>query len=505
MRRLIFPALAVLGFVALATAVVWMAALAFAAAQQRSQEYRYLSDALSVVEQPADAVIWTPPNRVLVRSVSRGDETLVGGALTKAWRAFTAASDTGEAALLADHFSGIALSRAELAALQSFTDGTRMVILEQTARPEFLHLDGSILQLSAKAMTVRYALRDGLLVQFDLTQDDVLTTLTNETTGWRIFSHERTGNRQVSASDRPSLVLPPLAGVNYYPARTPWRRFWPEYDPGIIAADLDLLVGLGGNAVRIFLPVRDFGANADGAANLIKLENFLALAKARNIRVIPTLFDLKPNYLPALWADDIAYMRRVLPILANSEAVALVDLKNEPDLDREAHGAGLVDAWLTTVTQMSREIAPDLALTIGWSSAEAAPHLAALLDAVSYHDYADVGGTADRLAQVRAKSLGKPVLVTEVGTSSYEMALGLPGSPDKQARVLQDRMAQLTQADGVLIWTLHDFAAPDVEAVGASPWRQRLQARFGLYDSTGAAKPAAQIVAKTFLWLRDID
>jgi hypothetical protein len=498
MRRLLFPALSVAGFLGFAAVILWMAAEAFAASQQRSEEHRYLSDALEPVEPAADAVNWTPPVRTLVRSVTRGDETLVGAALTQSWRAFAAASDTGETALLADHFSGIALSRAQLAVGEAWSGGTRMVILEQVARPEFLHLDGSVFQLSAKATTVRFALRDGELAQLDLTVDDVLTTLTNETTGWRIFSHERTGSQPLTPAIRSALALPRLNGVNYYPAKTPWRRFWPEFDPEIIAADLDLVASLGGNAVRIFLPVADFGPDAQGAANLGQLVALLSLARDRNIQVIPTLFDLKPGYRPALWADDVAYLRRVLPVLAASPAVVMVDLKNEPDLDRNAHGAGMVDAWLTTMALMSREIAPDLSLTIGWSTAEAGPDLAGLLDAVSYHDYAEVDGTRDRLARVRSQAEGKPVLVTEVGASSFGLALELPGSPVAQARLLEDRLGQLGQADGVLVWTLHDFEAPDAAAIGLSPWRQRLQARFGLYDGAGQAKPAAQAVADAF-------
>jgi hypothetical protein len=462
-----------------------MAAEAFAASQQRSREYRHLSEALEVVDRPAGAVTWTNPVRPLVRSVTSDDEALIAAALTQAWRSFAAASDSGETALLADHFVGIALSRAQLAADEAWKGGTRMVVLEETARPEFLHLDGSIFQLSAKATTVRYALRDGQLTQLDLTQDDVLTTLTNETTGWRIFSQERTGSEPLTPPVRPRLELPRLNGVNYYPARTPWRRFWPEFDAEIIATDLNLVASLGGNAVRIFLPVGDFGPDAEGETNLGKLGAFLSLAQDRKIKVIPTLFDLKPGYRPALWADDVAYLRRVLPVLAASPAVVVVDLKNEPDLDRNTQGSGLVEAWLTTMALISREIAPDLPLTIGWS-------------AVSYHDYADVAGTAERLAGVRRLAGGKPVLVTEVGTSSYGLASGLPGSPAKQARTLQDRLYQLEAAEAVLVWTLHDFAAPDVVAVGVSPWVQRLQAEFGLYDSTGAAKPAARVVTEAF-------
>ena len=498
MRRILLSTLAVAGFLGLGGVALSLAAEAFAAAQERARDYRYLSEALDPVESPADAVSWAPPLRPMVRALTRDDEALVGAALTQAWRAYAAASDTAEAALLADHFAGVALTRAQLAVRDAWAGGTRMVILEQTARPEFLHLDSSVLQLSARATTVRYALREGVLVHLELTQDEVLTTLTNETTGWRIFSHERRGSRDMTPAARPALKLPRLAGINYYPAATPWRRFWPEFAAGAIAADLDLVAGLGGNAVRIFLPVADFGPDAEGEANLEKLGAFLSLAEDRNIRVIPTLFDLKPGYRPALWADDVAYLRRVLPVLAASSAVVIVDLKNEPDLDREAQGEGLVEAWLTTMALVASDISPDLPLTIGWASAEAAPDLATLLDAVSYHDYSNVEGTAARLARVRSQAMGKPVLVTEIGTSSYDLALGFPGSRPAQASHLQDRLGQLGHADGVFVWTLHDFVAPDVVAIGASPWRQRLQAEFGLYDSKGVEKPAARVVAEAF-------
>jgi hypothetical protein len=50
----------------------------------------------------------------------------------------------------------------------------------------------------------------------------------------------------------------------------------------------------------------------------------------------------------------------------------------------------------------------------------------------------------------------------------------------------------------VLVWTLHDFPSPEARAVGRSPWVLRLQAHFGLYDASGAAKPAAEVVARSF-------
>lgn len=498
MSRTLRLALTLTGFLTLAATVLWLAAGAFAAAQDRTREFSYLSEALDPVTQPASTVAWLPPERPLHRPLSPGDEALIGRALTQAWRAFAAVQDTGQTLLLAEHFSGPALMRAETAAIQAQADGTRMIVLDQTARPVFQHLDGSIFQLSARTTTLRYQLTGDRLSHYELTTDAVVTTLTNETTGWRIFSHERTGTQPIPQPDRKPLTLPRLNGVNYYPAQTPWSRFWPEFDASVIAADLDLVTRLNGNSLRIFLPVADFTPDAAGAANLLKLKTFLDMAGSRNLSVIPTLFDLKHGFRPAHWAEDVAYLRRVLPVLAASPAVVLVDLKNEPDLDRATHGADLIEAWLTTIILMSREIAPDLPLTIGWAKAEAALDHAADLDAISYHDYADAEGTADRLAQVRAGAGGKPVLVTEIGVSSYALLLSFPGSPARQAQELAERITALAAADGVFIWTLHDFAAPEARAVGASPWVRNLQSRFGLFDATGVGKPAAEAVSQAF-------
>jgi len=486
------------GFVVLAATLLWLVAGAFVAAKDRTREYRYLSEALDPLFEPASTVSWLPPERPLTRSLSPTDEALIGRALTQAWRAFTAAQDTGETMLLAEHFSGTAYDRARIASAQAAADGSRMVVLDQTAHPRFHHLDGSIFQLSASATTLRYRLSEEAILQFQLSRDEVTTTLTNETTGWRIFSHERHASTPVTPAKREPLILPRLMGINYYPAQTPWSRFWPEFDPSVIAADLDLVTSLNANALRIFLPPADFADDPAGADNLRKLNDFLRMAEDRDLSVIPTLFDMKSTYRPAHWAEDVAYLRRVLPVLDASPAVVLVDLKNEPDLDHGTAGKPLVDAWLITMIQMTRDIAPALPLTIGWATAEAAPDHAPLLDAISYHDYAPAEGTADRLARVREGARGKPVLVTEIGVSSYTLALRFPGSPASQAGELADRMTALGPADGVFIWTLHDFPAPEARAVGGSPWVRNLQSRFGLYDATGAAKPAAAAVAAAF-------
>ena len=193
---------------------------------------------------------------------------------------------------------------------------------------------------------VRFRLIDGHLHDYDLSLDQTLTTLQAESTGWHIYAHKRLNARPLGGS-RPAaldlLDLPhPLYGLNYYPAASPWRAFWAEFDHDIIAADMALIKDLGANSVRIFLPLESF--LNDPETHHTHLQTFLTLADAAGLSVVPTLFDLKGDYAPHTWARDWAYLSDVLDILAHHRNVAFIDIKNEPDLDMAAHSPGLIEA-----------------------------------------------------------------------------------------------------------------------------------------------------------------
>ncbi len=484
-------------FLGTAGLILALAADAFASAQERNVRYRYFAEALDPVDDPEGSVSWMPGERPLAREFTAKDERLVGRALGSAWRAHSAAMASGEADLLQDYFSGVALNRSQVSAGSAQRDGIRFSILEQTARPIFYHLDGSVLQVEAEALSARFAMEGDTLSHFQLSRDRVTTTLMNESTGWRIFTHEMAESRPLTHAGRATRDPGRLAGINYYPAETPWRRFWPEFDPAVVDRDLGLISGLGANAVRIFLPTQAF-AIAKGEEPLRHLETFLRLARNHGLKVVPTLFDMRPGYGPAMWSDDAAYLRRVLPVLSASRAVGFVDLKNEPDLDFEAHGRALIEAWLRTMSALCREIAPGIALTVGWSDADPAARYTDIVDVVSYHDYAPAETVTERFDSVTRAAEGKPVYVTEIGASSYDVAFGFPGSAAAQDHDLASRLADLGRADGVFVWTLHDFEAPDAAAVGSSPWTKRLQAHFGLFDGSGSRKAAADSVAAAF-------
>lgn len=490
---------AALVFIGILAFGLFYAAKSFVSALNRPIVYQYFDEALSKLPETLSTVEWRPAPHPLDRSFQKSDEAAIGQRLTEAWAAHANALATGNTAYLADHFSGVALKRARLSATEK---GARMVVLHQTATPVFYHRDGSVLQVETRALVLRFTLSDGKVGNYRLTNDTTITTLLNEATGWRIFSHERQSATEVTTAQRVTLPTTPLAGINYYPAKTPWSKFWPGFDRAKIASDMLLIKSLGGNAVRIFLQREAFMDPTQAPANLENLRILLDDAKKADLVVVPTLFDMRAGYQPGIWANDFLWLQKTLPVLSASHNVAYVDLKNEPDLDYSIHGMGTVRAWLMTMAAVSRHIAPDLPITIGWSRAERAGDLMDLVDVVTYHDYQSTATSAARLAEVQKLAGHKPVQVTELGASSWSAFLGsLPHSPQSQADTLSERLDALQAANGLFVWTLHDFPEPDPKAVGRSPWRKGLQSHFGLFSSDGSEKPAAAIVRTAFALL----
>jgi hypothetical protein len=487
--------LGTLAFLGLLAAITLQAARGLASALERPVLYRYFDEALARLPEPLSAVDWQQAP-VLDRPLQRADQATVARRLTEAWAAHASALATGNAAYLPDQFSGTALIRATQAAT---VPGANMVVLHQRATPVFFHRDGSLLQVTSEALTARFLLKQGALAGYRLTTDRTVTTLMNEAAGWRVFGHMREAATPVAPARTPYPHDKRLAGVNYYPADTPWALFWPQFDRAVIAADMARIRDLGGNALRIFLQ-RDAFLDPDAAPrNLENLRALLVEADRAGLQVVPTLFDLRGGYEPGLWANDLLWLRAVLPVLQAAPNIAYVDLKNEPDLDYAAHGRGLVQAWLMTMAAAARQMAPGLPLTIGWSRADTATDLVDQVDLVSYHDYQPPEGAADRLAMLRRAAGGKPVHLTETGASSWSMALGvLPHSPRSQAAVLEDRLTGLSDLGGLFLWTLHDFPEPDARAVGRSPWRKGLQSSFGLIGGDGREKPAAAVARRAF-------
>lgn len=486
----------VLLFLASCSAALWTAATAFEAAQSTRVAYKYIASALAPQAQDHPTVSWETPVVDLVRPFTEADAVLIGRALHEAWQVHAVAQDSGDAELLADRFTGVAEERATQSVAGAVKHGGRMIVLSQNAVPLFFHKDGSLFQARVEMVVARYLSTDGTrLDAMRVDRETGVATFLNESNGWRLMSWERRTSNPV---EQPEVSFDgKLVGLNYYPAETPWRDFWPAFDAANLALDFDRLVELNANSVRIFLTRDAFLGNASDAA-LKNLEHLLALAGEKGLQVVPTLFDLKQDYNLGTWAEDALFLKRVLPVLATSSAVAFVDLKNEPDLDFAAHGTAKVTAWLHSMIALSRDMAPGISLTVGWSSAAVADTLVSNLDVVTYHDYAPLDGTADRLAELRGRIGEKPVFVTEIGDSTFGLIIGVPGSEASQAKRISQRLKALSDADGVMVWTLYDFPNVDPSVVGGSPWVKRLQSSFGVLRADGTEKRAADALRTEF-------
>lgn len=481
----------VLAFVGL----LWFAGQLYATAQQREVTYRYFSEALVDLAAQKSIVSWELAERPLDRPLSKADEIIVGEALTVAWQSFGVALEKGTPEILQDRFSQVALERAQTAA--SDPTGMGMVVLDMKAKPAFYHSDGSVLQIEAEALTARYAFNEDQVAFHGLSTDQVTTTLLNGANGWKVAMHKQTDAKPVAKRSTTTQV-PRLAGINYYPAETPWTLFWPNLRRATLDEDFALISELGANAIRIFLQRDAFTGPQMLEENLPKLRGLLQAAERQGLWVVPTLFDLRGGYETAYWTDDYLSLLRILPILDAAPNVAYVDLKNEPDLDFEAHSRGIVEAWARTMLGAARKITPDLPFTIGWAKAEAATVLMDELDILSYHAYGELEQSQQKLNDILTKAGNKPVHITELGATSFNLFAGIPSSPALQAKAVEDRIMALDGAEGLFLWTLHDFPEPDKAAIGGSPWVRALQAEYGLLDATGAEKPAANVVREYF-------
>jgi len=144
----------------------------------------------------------------------------------------------------------------------------------------------------------------------------------------------------------------------------------------------------------------------------------------------------------------------------------------------------------------------------------------AALDAIGVTDYVgwyegldlDAAGqaamTRDRIAKLRGLYPGKPIVVTELGAAGSERTVGTAfGSVGFQADLLGRRLRELRDAPGLsgaIVWNLRDYALrPDFRGGSVLELRPGLKLtpglnEKGLYDFTGAAKPALAAVREVF-------
>jgi len=285
-----------------------------------------------------------------------------------------------------------------------------------------------------------------------------------------------------------------FTGLNYYPASASWGDFWKDFPIEEIQADLEKARALNVNALRIFLNHGYFDSALTRNEALAKLNVFLDLCEDRDIKVLVTLFDLRPNYALSNWAADIDHIDYIFSDIANHRAILAVDLKNQADIDFESWGAGIVESWLTVMARHIQIQFPEIPVTTGWSKAENAARLNDVFDVVTYHEYENPENFASRLATVKSAAGGKPVMITELGSTIWHPPFIESLGEKAQANRLEAQLNQAEESAGVFVWTLNDFDHVGSEVVGRLPWRKAQQKHYGLTRLDGSLRPAATVL-----------
>lgn len=474
-RRYLFPA------VLLGASAVWSIVGAFASTPAQSFDYL---DALVVAENYALGTRWIETKIPHSEKLSDQDERL----FLQILESYDAPVQTTNSR---PFFVDQAKSQLEKRKCRQLKEPCPVNIrLNRTLEPTFIHGDLRLIQLRETSVVQRLSIADDEL-QFGSKSEQIrqLRYFLTER-GWVIKSAEKISEKPVKFNPISDFKAKKLSGLNYYPRSAPWDTFWPDFPIAEIEGDLNTIKTMGANAVRIFVQ-HEYFSNLDTQADgLSKLRQFLDLCESRQIKVIVTLFDLRADYRVQNWGRDSVHVTTILEAIHDHPSLFAIDLKNQPDLDFEGSGEKHVQAWLEAMISSVRQDYPNTPLTIGWSDPELGARLSGKLDLISFHDYNDPKGLSSRLQSVRQQVGNKPVFITEIGHSRWSV---LGEQIDSQSERLHAQLNQITDADGVFIWTLNDFDEIGSNVVGHRPWRKAQQKTFGITKAEGEWLPSAHV------------
>ncbi len=301
-----------------------------------------------------------------------------------------------------------------------------------------------------------------------------------------------------SADGRPFVVR----GVNYYPARAPWRRFLTQADLDIIARELDLLAASGVNTLRIFawhaaLFACDGNSTVPRPEGFARLDGTIRLAAQREMRILLTLNDLPDLFVRPLYTDSELADAQSLFIVRRyraEPAILAFDLRNEGDIDYVRGYARSADviAWLEQLAPRIRAAAPNHLITAGWNEGPLVTERA--VDFLSFHHWRSAENLRERINALRASSR-KPILLQELG---YPARAANPAALAEQARRLEAAIQTAESANllGWLLWTAFDFPTDATCVPPACPSPDNAEHHFGLWRADYAPKPAVQVLER---------
>ncbi|WP_228237833.1 glycoside hydrolase family 2 TIM barrel-domain containing protein [Allomuricauda sp. M10] len=402
---------------------------------------------------------------------------------------------------IADYYTEDARKQVENLVKTNQTNNIKVETTTLSHHPqlEFYSLDGKLAVLTdidvvqfEKVYTV------GTLVHQQRTSHSYKAILMLEDGFWRIRQMVKIPNPDLTQNESKQLSfdIKKWKGINYYPKDNPWNMFGKNFDMEAIYADFETITTLGLNSVRVFVPYEGFGGASVKEEMLGQLEELLDIAQEHNLKVLVTLFDFYGNYDLMDWTLTHRHAETIVTRLKSHEALLGWDIKNEPDLDFESRGKNTVLGWLSEMAQQIKQNDSIHPITIGWSTPEAALHLANEVDFVSFHYYEAPENFKERFLALKDSVDAKPLVLEEYGKSSYSGIWNLfSNSKDDQATYYEKMQAVLTKEQlPYFIWTLYDFETVPTSVVGRKPWRKAPQKHFGLMDSEGKEKPAYRII-----------
>lgn len=290
-------------------------------------------------------------------------------------------------------------------------------------------------------------------------------------------------------------------GINYYPAKYPWRRFLTESDISVIEQELALLKNAHLNTLRIFLwneaLFQCWGSGAVPQINAFhRLDTIIRTAADHDFRLIITLNDLPDLEIYPLYDNPPHIVEQTAFIVEryrDEAAILAWDVRNEGDIDYGTHpnikgnfSREAVLNWLGATSDNIRTIDPNHLITAGWLYDAGAT--APCVDFISFHHWTDANELEQRIEAISTVT-DKPILLEEVGYTTKEV------SEERQAELLSDIIATSEEQDllGWLVWAAFDF--PIDATCYPSPCQSpdNREHYFGIWHSDYSPKRAALI------------
>ncbi|MGB5760432.1 MAG: hypothetical protein WBM50_26190 [Acidimicrobiales bacterium] len=389
---------------------------------------------------------------------------------------------------LREYLGGSALGAALEAAGDERTIESSTFHLRQQLTLEFYSDDGAVVAVSAPGVEIVRVVGDRAATPSRVVWSDEAWrfVMILEDGNWRLHQLEI-----VAVDDHPpaaggARLDQQLDGVNSVTVND-LDPTWRSYDPAVGAVELDHVLALGLDTVRVFIAGPEAEPVDTGA-----ITSFLDLAAERDISVVPVLFDGSADHGVGNWRLDRDYLDHVVGNLAGHPAIVMWDLKNEPDLDDDrSGGARIVDAWLDRIGSEVRRIDPSTPVTVGWSSPDHARRGLRVVDVVSFHHFGDADSLEVAIGETEAAIGDRQLVVSEFGRPAW-VGFIRGNQPAAQSEAVGE-LVEVIEADdlaGSMVWVLRD---PD-RAIEPGLVAARASVSYGLFEADGTERPVAATI-----------